>query len=393
MVLQLLTSEALDFRLSRLDVLMADAGIDTIFINDNATLFYLTGRVFCGYLMYRRDSRELRAFVRRPVTFTGKDVVSIHKPEQIAEHLDVPLGKTALETDNSPYSTVIRLAAALGLESFGNADAILRKARSVKAPDEIALIEHSGICQARVYTDMHRLYHEGMTDVELQIEIERASRLEGCLGIFRIGGNEMELYMGNVITGENADAPSPYDFAMGGAGQSPSLPVGANGTVIEPANPVMVDVNGNYTGYMTDMTRTYAVDPEHMSDEIKRIHQVSVNICAKLADMGRPGAKASDLYDQALQMACEAGLEKIFMGHRQHAGFVGHGVGIEINELPVISPRSRDILFAGNVIALEPKFVIPHVGAVGIENTYVVEPDGPMRCLTNAPMRILPLSY
>lgn len=393
MVLQLLTSEALDFRLSRLDVLMADSGIDTIFINDNANLFYLTGRVFCGYLMYRRDSRELRAFVRRPVTFTGKDVVSIHKPEQIAGHLDAPLGKTALETDNSPYSTVIRLAAALGLESFGNADTILRKARSVKAPDEIALIEHSGICQTRVYTDMHHLYHEGMTDVELQIEIERASRLEGCLGIFRIGGNEMELYMGNVITGENADAPSPYDFAMGGAGQSPSLPVGANGTIIEPANPVMVDVNGNYTGYMTDMTRTYAVDPEHIADEIKRIHQVSVNICAKLADMGRPGAKASDLYDQALKMVCEAGLEKIFMGHRQHAGFVGHGVGIEVNELPVISPRSRDILFSGNVIALEPKFVIPRVGAVGIENTYVVEPDGPMRCLTNAPMRILPLSY
>ncbi|MDE7443677.1 MAG: M24 family metallopeptidase, partial [Muribaculaceae bacterium] len=76
--------------------------------------------------------------------------------------------------------------------------------------------------------------------------------------------------------------------------------------------------------------------------------------------------------------------------HRQHAGFIGHGVGIEINELPVIAPRSRDILQADNVIALEPKFVIPHVGAVGIENTYVVTADG-LKCLTNAPEEIIGL--
>ena len=77
------------------------------------------------------------------------------------------------------------------------------------------------------------------------------------------------------------------------------------------------------------------------------------------------------------------------MGHRQHAGFVGHGVGIEINELPVIAPRSRDILAAGNVIALEPKFVIPGVGAVGIENTYRVTDSGPMERLTDAPEEII----
>ena len=78
------------------------------------------------------------------------------------------------------------------------------------------------------------------------------------------------------------------------------------------------------------------------------------------------------------------------MGHRQHAGFIGHGVGIEINELPVIAPRSRDILQQHNVIALEPKFVIPHTGAVGIENTYIVHADH-VECITTAPEEILPL--
>ena len=77
-----------------------------------------------------------------------------------------------------------------------------------------------------------------------------------------------------------------------------------------------------------------------------------------------------------------------FMGHHQKAGFVGHGLGIEINELPVIAPRSRDILEEGNVFALEPKFVIPEVGAVGIENTYAIT-DGRAKCLTLAPEQII----
>lgn len=86
-------------------------------------------------------------------------------------------------------------------------------------------------------------------------------------------------------------------------------------------------------------------------------------------------------------MVKERDLHAYYMGHRQHAGFIGHGVGIEINELPVIAPRSRDILAAGNVIALEPKFVIPHTGAVGIENTYAVYEDH-VECLTPAPEEI-----
>ena len=74
-----------------------------------------------------------------------------------------------------------------------------------------------------------------------------------------------------------------------------------------------------------------------------------------------------------------------FMGHRSHAGFVGHGIGIEVNEAPVLAPRSKDILQAGNVIAVEPKFVIPGVGAVGVENTYIVTDKGG-ECITCAPV-------
>ena len=64
------------------------------------------------------------------------------------------------------------------------------------------------------------------------------------------------------------------------------------------------------------------------------------------------------------------------MGHAHKAGFIGHGVGIELNEIPVVMERSKDILAENMTIAIEPKFVIPHVGAVGVENTYRVTSAG-----------------
>ncbi len=384
--LQLLTPGESALRLSRIQRLMADASVPAILVTDNANIYYLTGRVFDGYIYIPAEGAPLY-FVRRPVDLGGDGVVRIRKPEQIAESLTLNIPPVVgLELDLLPYTSAQRISAIFPGSEIVNASPVLRAARSVKTEVEIGMIKQSGLRQERVYRMVPRLYRDGMTDLELQVEIERVSRLEGCLGQFRISGDSMELYMGNVLVGDNADNPTPYDFAMGGRGLDPSLPVGADGTMIRRGNSVMVDVNGNYTGYMTDMTRTFSLG--EVDALAMRAHRCSIDICERLAAMGTPGAEAKQLYHTAEEMAREAGLERYFMGHAQKAGFVGHGVGIEINEMPVIAPRSRDILAEGNVIALEPKFVIPGVGAVGIENTYVMTSAG-MQSLTNAPVEII----
>ncbi len=377
-------------RLSRIYDGMDHYDIDCALIRDNANIYYLTGRVFRGYIYIDRRGPGPFYFVRQPSTLRADrpdTVFHIRKPEEIREHLDKigvrPSANIALELDNISSSAATRLAGAFGMTAPSlNISPILRQARAVKTPAEQEKLIRSGQKHTYVYSRIPHLYQEGMRDIDLQIEIERLSRQEGCLGLFRIAGDEMELFMGNVLTGHNADEPSPYDFAMGGLGLDPSLPVGANGTLIKPGRTVMVDVNGNYTGYMTDMTRMYYIG--ELSDEARRACSLSAEICRTLASMMLPGTKASDLYTKATEMAAEAGMTEYFMGHRSHAGFVGHGVGIEVNELPVIAPRSRDIISSGNVIALEPKFVISGIGPVGIENTYIVGSDGG-RCITTAP--------
>jgi Xaa-Pro aminopeptidase len=391
--LVLLSAEESDLRINKIRESLSKTTTSGygMLICTNANLFYIAGRVFSGYIYIGADTKPIY-FVKRPIELTGERVVYIRKPEQIVDGLsalNIHIPDTLyLELDQLPYTTAERLKNIFPTAQCANGSSALRAARAVKTDAEIMAMTECGVKHERVYRRVPHIYQSGMTDIELQVEIERISRLEGCLGDFRICGETMEIYMGNILVGENADAPSPYDFAMGGAGLNPSLPIGADGSEIRPGNTVMVDMNGNFNGYMTDMTRVFTLG--HIDPMAINAHACSIRIHKEIAKAGIPGVEAKTLNEIAVNIAKEEGLERYFMGHRQHAGFIGHGVGIEINEAPVIAPRSRDILQENNVIALEPKFVIPQTGAVGIENTYVVTPSG-LRSITNAPEELISL--
>lgn len=378
-------------RTSRLQSLMAEAGLDAILLTDNASVFYTVGRVINGWV-YIPVNGEPLYFIRRPEGIEGVGVCYIHKPELIPAELakrGIALPRQlGLELGITSYLGIERLKSVFPDAAVADASTVMRKARAVKTPFELDLLRRSGVKHTEVYRRIPSLYRTGMTDVDLQIEIEHTSRLMGCLGQFRIAGQSMELFMASVLVGRNSDNPTPYDFAMGGAGVDPSLPVGADGTVIARGEAVMVDANGNFTGYMTDMTRVFACG--ELSAEALAAHECSIEICRAVEGTARPGVAAASLYELGLAIVKAHGLERHFMGYTQQAGFIGHGLGIEINEAPVLAPRSRDILEAGNVFALEPKFVIPDTGAVGIENTYIVTAEG-VECITNAPEQIIPL--
>lgn len=378
----------IELRVSRICEELTAKGYDAMLVSSNVNLYYTSGRVFSGYTYIDAKSGDVQYFVKRPIGLQGENVRYIRKPEQITEMLSAKPVNVALELDSLTVNDYNRLSKVFDGCEIVDGSSVLRHLRSVKTEYEVTKMKECGVRHDEAYKHIHKMYREGMTDIELQIEVERRLRLNGSLGIFRIHGETMELFMGNVLCGDNADAPSPYDFAMGGAGLDESLPVGCNGTPIKPGMTVMVDMCGNFNGYMTDMTRCFYVGK--LDETARKAHETSIAIHHRLMEEGKPGVPASRLYEIAMEMTKEAGLEDFFMGHKQKAGYIGHGVGIEVNEAPVLAPRSREILEKGNVIALEPKYVIPHVGAVGVESTYVVTEKG-LECITNFPEEITEL--
>lgn len=367
----------LKMRRDKIRVLMAQQNIDAALITCNVNLIYTYGCVVSGYLYLPLHSPAL-LFIKRPNNITGEHVFPIRKPEQIIDLLKekgLPLPqKLMLEGDEISYTEYNRLAAIFPEAEVVNGTPLIRQARSVKTPVEVELFRRSGLLHAKAYEQIPTVYRPGMTDIEFSIEIERLMRLQGNLGIFRVFGQSMEIFMGSVLTGDNAAVPSPYDFALGGEGLDPALPGGANKTPLREGQSVMVDLGGNFNGYMGDMSRVFSVGK--LSDEAYTAHRVCLEIQEEVSRMAQPGAVCEDLYNKAIEIVTKAGFADKFMGIGQQAKFIGHGIGLEINEAPVLAPRIRQELEPGMVFALEPKIIIPGVGPVGIENSWVVTQEG-----------------
>lgn len=364
-------------RVTRVRLAMEVDKPDAVLVGSTVNIFYLSGGVCRGYFYIPAEGAPV-FFMIPPAEPSNHIEVSVRKPEQIPDVL-VKLGyelpsRLALEFDDLYYSEIERLKKVFPEAEFVNGSRIMRQARMIKTDYEVQKMREDGMRHVAVYSRIGHVYREGMSDVEFQTAIEQLLRQEGCLGYLRVAGSKMEINMGSLLAGPNADTPSPYDFSMGGAGVDPSLPVGASGVIMKPGMSVMVDMNGGFNGYQTDMTRCWSVGD--VPEIATTAHECSRAILRDLETFARPGVEAGELYRRAVRIADEWKLSDYFMGHRHKVSFIGHGVGIELNEGPVIMDRNKTLLEENMTIALEPKFVIPETGAVGCENTYVVRPDG-----------------
>lgn len=367
----------LELKWRRIQQAMRQEEADGCLLTMNMNLYYVSGQVFNGYFYLPAEGRPYW-FVKRLTVPETNQVHVIRKPEQMPElfrdlNLAMPR-KLLLEEDELSYNECIRLQHVFRAEATGNASALIRHIRMIKTPWEIEQMRISARRHEAVYREIPACYRPGMRDIELQIEIEKRMRVHGSLGYFRAFGSNMDIFMGSLLAGENAGEPSPFDFALGGAGMHASGPLGANGTLLREGTTVMADMSGNYTAYQTDMTRVFSIGK--LPDRAYRVHRVALEIQARMERTAKPGVPCAELYRDALAMAGQEGLEDCFMGTRFQAKFVGHGVGLEINELPVLTTRSKDILQPGMTFAFEPKFVLAGIGAVGIENTFLVTDSG-----------------
>lgn len=382
----------LKLRRDKIRALMLSKGIDAALITCNTNLIYTAGQVISGYL-YLPLNATGQLFVKRPNNLHGENIHSINKPEQIPDILR-QLGieqpkRLMLEGDELPYREYSRLSHCFpDTEIVPDGTSVIREARTTKTDYEIGLFHKSGQAHDRAYGKIPSIYRPGMTDLEFSIEVERLMRLEGNLGYFRIFGRSMEIFMGSILSGDNASTPSPYDFALGGEGLDPSIPGGLNNHVMAEGQSVMVDIGGNFFGYMGDMSRVFSIG--QLPDEAYAAHQVCIDIQNEIASVAVPGTVCEDLYQLAIERVTQAGFAKYFMGVEQQAKFIGHGIGLEINEMPVLAPRMKTKLEHGMVFALEPKIVLPHIGPVGIENSWVVTKEG-IESLTHAPENIINL--
>lgn len=369
------TTNDLPVRIRKIQSRLAEVSAGACLLSTTVNLLYVAGHVINGFC-YIPAEGDAWFFIRRPAGLEGNTLRYIRKQEDIPGLLQadgIKLPETLMvESGEMSHLDWLRIQACFPNATLLDGTADLRNIRSIKTDYECSLIRASAEAHVRAYRRIPSIFRPGMTDVDFSIEIERLMRLEGNKGLFRTFG-DMEAFFGSVLTGDNAAAASPYDFALGGAGD-PTNPIGANGSLLREGQSVMVDMSGNFTGYLDDITRTFSVG--RLPDKAYKAHQVAIEIEQRVQEAMKPGVVCQELYELGLGIAQKAGLADCFMGTAQQAKFIGHGVGLVINEPPVLAVRSREILQTNMVLAVEPKFVMKGVGAVGLEDTYIVTENG-----------------
>jgi Xaa-Pro dipeptidase len=220
-----------------------------------------------------------------------------------------------------------------------------------------------------------------MTDLELQIEIEHLMRSHGHQGPCRFRGMNGEMYFGAVLAGPDAAVPASSDTPFGGWGLSPAVGRGPRAGLIGEGTAVSVDLVGATDGYLADATRTFSIGP--LAEPLASALRVCEQILAEVETLLVPGTPWQVPYLRGQEMATEAGFGDGWMGSGAgRVSFIGHGIGLEINEPPFLARGLETPLEAGHVIAVEPKLAFAGVGAVGVENSYLVREQGGPENLT-----------
>jgi len=382
-------------RLSTFRDNMARAEINFSVITGNTDLFYFTGTTQKSILVIPLDSEPL-LFVEKNQERAQKEsplpVIPIRRDRDMNDILHekgILHGKGGMELDILPVSSYERFRQILAFDSFVDLSPLIRESRMIKSAFEIRQIKRSGEIVDAVFSRAREVIREGRREIDVDAELVAEGRRQGHQGLLRMRGFNQEMMCLYVISGQAGAIPTAANVTIAGLGVTAALPQGSSLKVIGRDQPVILDYGGGYNGYITDETRAYVIGS--LNEKFIKAYEVAREILEETAIFAREGTESTQLFERARNKAKAAKLDEYFMGYGAgKVGFIGHGIGLELNELPVITPHRPQILTEGMVFAIEPKFVFPGEGSIGIEADFIVRKESPER-VTKTPLDLVRL--
>ncbi len=372
-------------RIGQLQSKLREREIDAAIIAQNVDLFYFAGSCQSGHLIVAAGSGSEPVYLVKKSfsrSLSESPLSDIRLQEKFRE-LPTVLGELApgakkigMELDVLPAALYFRYRDLFPGAEIVDLSADIKKIRMIKSSYELEIIKKAAGLSDSMFAAAPRFLKEGKTEVEFAAEVERFLRGNGHQGGTRVRQFNQECYYGHIMSGgDNTTCPSFFDSPTGGPGLSPAYPQSAGWKKINQNDPVLLDYLTVYNGYHVDCTRIFCLGEP--SGVLEKAHRAALSIQNEVVKKGQAGVLCSELYEFALGMAKDLGYGEYFMGlGADRAAFIGHGVGLELDELPVLTSSHQYPLEEGMVFALEPKILLPGIGVAGVENTVLVTARG-----------------
>ena len=379
----------LESRLNRFAQALRTAEIPGALIQHPIDLYYFAGGRQDGSLFVPAEGLEGDGpvfFVRRSLERAqyeagGDDAPFEVEPFPRLRHLADVLrarGVSAapgLQHQSLPFSFAKRFASALSsLGGCKDVTGIVHGLREIKSSWEKEQMAYAAEVQYRMFDAVSRLGGDGVSELELVAAAEAISRSEGFGGQVQMRRFPLQCNRAVIVSGRAGGVPSFFDSAVGGVGPHPLAGMGSGFKKIKPNEPVLVDLVHVHRGYVVDMTRMFSLGS--LSKQWHQRLEDMLTVKERVVDVLDRGGLCSEAWEKGQSLAHEMGYEEHLMGKQPNQSkFLGHSVGLQLDESPVVAAGFDHPLPLGGTMAIEPKLVYQE-GSIGSEDTWIREEDG-----------------
>ncbi len=366
-------SEIVD-RLACLRRLMAEKGVESILLTHRPDLFYFTGTGQEGWAYVSQDRDPLifiKRYLPRAEAETPLAVVPVDSVTRIPEAILKAHGRLpkrmGLSFDLVPVRDFNFFDALFQDTALCDGSALILECRSVKSPWEIQAMEAAASVSAGVFEFMAARLEPGLSETQFAGMIESQARGLGHSGKIQMRHYRAEGFSFHIMSGRSGAMAGALDSPVSGTGTCTAYPFGAGPKIIEPDEPVLVDFSCMVKGYHMDESRMFCAGK--MPKDALDAGQASIDLLFTLKEAMVPGRAIKDIFELSEALADKQGLSRQYLGLAGHkARFVGHGIGLELVEPPILAPGRHLELAPGMTFAVEPKFVFENRFAAGVES-------------------------
>jgi Xaa-Pro dipeptidase len=370
------------------------SGMDCIFIVQRMDLYYFSGTAQNAYLYIPAEGEPLllvKKYLPRAKEETSiKNVTGINSVKEVPGRISDFYGRLpkimGFEMDVMPVNDFNFFRTLFNASEYRDASSLIHSIRMIKSDWEIEQIEKVTELSYKTFNYIEKELRPGLSEIEFAGMYETYSRSLGHQAGLRNRNYMAELYNWHILSGKSGGIIGLLDSPASGEGTSPSFPTGAGRKKIRKNEPVMIDIGFVYNGYHIDETRMFAI--EKMPQKALSACEASIEIHNSVIEKARPGVSIGELFEHAVEKAGTLGYKESFLGPPGYkVTFIGHGVGLELVEPPILAWNRDDLLMPGMVFALEPKLVFKNEFSAGIESMFMITDTG-SRILSKVPVKV-----
>ncbi len=385
----------LENRTKRVQKAVREMDIDALFLVQRVDFYYLTGIMQRGIFYLPGEGVPLLFLDGSPAFGGGRlgncetfHIASLKEiPKVIRDYYGAMPRTVGFENDVLPVADFNFYRELFPGAGCVDGSSCILDARKIKSEWELARMEESAGLTAQTFEYGKSVITPGMEEMAFAALLEGFARVRGReRENVRVRDYHTEGYEWHVLSGKSGGMVGLLDSPASGEGTSVAFPCGAGHKPIERNEPVMVDFSFLLNNYHMDETRMFSIGP--MDDRTMKACEAAIAIHDAVLSRVKPGVTVDELYQYSLVKADDLGYGDQYLGPPGNkVNFVGHGIGLELVEGPVIAKGKGDVLDVGMTFALEPKIVFLHEFIAGVESVFVVTENG-YRFISKVPVEI-----